>query len=104
MKKRRLFVWHCAALCALVLSSPTSSAIAAPERHQPIVLNGHLATGDFSGGVGYGMSGGGYSYGTAIVYSGTASTSYAATVGFIAAARGTALGGQSMNGPGTGHR
>ena len=61
------------------------------ERHAPIVLNGQLRTGDFSGGVGY-SSGSyiyvqGYSYGAASA----GSSSFAATQGFVAGARASAF-------------
>ena len=71
------------------------------DRHAPIVLNGQLRTGDFTGGVGY-SSGSymyvqGYSYGNGT----SGSSSFAATQGFVAGARASAFASASA---GSGHR
>lgn len=101
-------------LMALALAAGATAAEAGDmrERHEPLVLNGTLHTGDFDGGVGYGDGG------TVIVqgwaYGGGGGGAFARTQGVIAGARASAFafarasasahaGGFSHGGGGHGH-
>lgn len=73
------------------------------ERHAPIVLNGQLHTGDFTGGVGY-ASGGTYYYMQGYSYGGgtSGSASFTASQSFVAGARASAFAAASAA-AGSGH-
>ena len=88
----------------LAFATPCSAADAAPPARESVVLNGHLNTSDFTGGVGYGASDGGYYYAPGSVYGSAPNNEFARTLAFIAAARNRALHGASMNGHSFGHR
>ncbi|MGZ5938822.1 MAG: hypothetical protein ACXWLD_02210 [Rhizomicrobium sp.] len=90
-------------LLVFAIAAPCSTAAAAATDHAPIVLNGHLATVDFDGGVGY-RADGGDAYATTLVYPAASHNTLAHTVAFIAAVRGRALHGTSMHGHGFVHR
>ncbi len=98
-------LWHRTVVSLLIfaVAAPCSTAAAAASDHEPIVLNGHLATGDFDGGVGY-RADGGDAYATTLVYPAASSNTFARTVAFIAAVRGRALHGTSMHARGFVHR
>ncbi|HEY0301433.1 MAG TPA: hypothetical protein VGC36_08885 [Rhizomicrobium sp.] len=71
----------------------------APQGRAPMVLNGQLRTGDFTGGVGYASGGTYYVQGFSYGFANSGSSAFAATRGFIAGARASAFA--SANG---GHR
>ncbi len=52
---------------------------------KPIVLNGTLRTGDFDGGVGYGMAGDGYASGYSFSYGGASRSAFAGGSAFASA-------------------
>jgi hypothetical protein len=47
------------------------------HNHHALVLNGYLNTGDFDGGVGYGMAGDGYASGYSFSYGGASASAFA---------------------------
>lgn len=96
-------LWRCTVVSLLVFAIAAPRSTAAATDHAPIVLNGHLATVDFDGGVGY-RADGGDAYATTLVYPAASHNTLAHTVAFIAAVRGRALHGTSMHGYGFGHR
>ncbi|MGZ5931599.1 MAG: hypothetical protein ACXWLW_05505 [Rhizomicrobium sp.] len=107
MVNEKKSLWRCTVVSLLVfaIAAPCSTAAAAATDHAPIVLNGHLATADFDGGVGYrAAADGGGAYATTLVYPAASHNTLAHTVAFIAAVRGRALHGTSMHGYGFGHR
>jgi hypothetical protein len=81
------------AMLALIAGGAAAEAGDTRERHEPIVLNGTLHTGDFSGGVGTGASGGTYYVQGWTYVSGSGSSSYSRTTAFVAAARASAFSG-----------
>ena len=81
------------AMLAFVAGATAAEAGDTRERHEPIVLNGRLHTGDFSGGVGYGASGGTYYVQGWTYISGSGSSSFARTTTFVGAARASAFSG-----------
>src|ERR1700712_5060558 len=84
---------------ALGLAALPARACDCPSRAEraPVVLNGHLNTSDFSGGVGYGAYDSGYVQSSVYVSGGTYASGYAAA-GAFASARASAFAHASSGG------
>ncbi len=89
------------AVLALTLPGVAAQACEHRGHHAPLVLNGHLSTSDFTGGVGYG-AGDGYYIQTSVYVAGGASA--ASSAGAFAFAHAHAFAAASAGRGGFGHR